>query len=85
MKNICNSFIGGGSVLFPGDNGYPNPPSVGEGYQGSGYVEALMPLALCYQMTMQSNPANNPVTAVASSPNRNCTPLARQAATRSAM
>ncbi|HKA01760.1 MAG TPA: Ig-like domain-containing protein [Candidatus Solibacter sp.] len=56
IKNICNSFIGGGSVLFPGDNGYPNPPSVGEGYQGSGYVEALMPLALCYQMTMQSNP-----------------------------
>src|SRR5215472_9263686 len=36
-------------------------------------------------MTMQSNPASNPDTAVASSPNRNCTLLARQAATRSAM
>ena len=27
MKSICDSFIGGGSVLFPGGNGYPDPPS----------------------------------------------------------
>ncbi len=56
LKAVCDSYIGGGTVLFPGDNGYPNRPSVGEGYQGSGYVDALMPLGLCYQTTLLSDP-----------------------------
>ena len=56
LKSVCDSFTGGGTVLFIGDNGYPNPPSVGEGYQGSGYIDALMPLGLCYQTTKLSDP-----------------------------
>ncbi len=57
LKAVCDSFTGGGTVNFPGENGYPNPPSVGEGYQGSGYVEAILPLSLCYQTTRLSDPA----------------------------
>ncbi|MBZ5595204.1 MAG: hypothetical protein LAP39_23415 [Acidobacteriia bacterium] len=57
LKSVCDSFIGGGTVNFPGDNGYPNLPNVGEGYQGDGYVAALMPLGLCYHTTILSDPA----------------------------
>ena len=58
IKATCDSFItAGGTVNFPGDNGYPDPPSVGEGYEGDGYVAALMPLGLCYQTTLVSDPA----------------------------
>jgi len=56
LKATCDSFTGSGTVNFPGDNGYPDPPSVGEGYQGDGYVAALMPLGLCYYMTILSDP-----------------------------
>jgi len=55
LKSVCDSFVGGGAVNFPGDNGYPNPPSVGEGYEGDGYVAALMPLGLCYQTMLASD------------------------------
>jgi hypothetical protein len=57
LKSVCDSYLGGGTIYFPGQNGYPNRPSVGEGYQGSGYIEALMPLGLCYQTTLVANPA----------------------------
>ncbi len=56
LKSFCDSYIGGGSVLFPGGNGYPDPPSVGEGYQGSGYIDVLISLGLCYHSTILSNP-----------------------------
>ncbi|MBI4907523.1 MAG: hypothetical protein HY820_28110 [Acidobacteria bacterium] len=56
LAAVCNSYIGGGTVNYPGENGYPNKPSVGEGYQGSGYYDALMPLGLCYQTTRLSIP-----------------------------
>jgi len=57
LKSVCDSFVGGGTVNFPGDNGYPDRPNVGEGYQGDGYVAALMPLGLCYHTTILSDPA----------------------------
>jgi hypothetical protein len=56
LKSVCDSFIGGGTVNFPGGDGYPNPPSVGEGYQGDGYVAAVLPLGLCYQTMLPSDP-----------------------------
>jgi len=56
LKSVCDSFTGGGTVNFPGGDGYPDPPNVGEGYQGSGYVDALMPLGLCYQTILASDP-----------------------------
>ncbi|MBS1827263.1 MAG: Ig-like domain-containing protein [Acidobacteria bacterium] len=56
LRSVCSSYIGAGQIYFPGENGYPNKPSVGEGYQGSGYIDALMPLGLCYQTTLLSDP-----------------------------
>jgi hypothetical protein len=57
LKSVCDSFLGNLTVTFPGGNGYPNLPSVGEGYQGDGYVAALMPLGLCYYSVLLSDPA----------------------------
>jgi len=57
LKTVCDSYLGGGTIYYPGQNGYPSKPSVGEGYQGSGYIDALMPLGLCYQTTLLSDPA----------------------------
>jgi hypothetical protein len=56
LQNVCNSFIGGGVVNPPGSNEYPDKPSIGEGYQGSGYLESFMPLAMCYQVVKDSDP-----------------------------
>ena len=57
LKRVCDSMVGG-TVNFPGDNGYPNLPNVGEGYQGSSYFDALMPLGICYNTTKTSDPTN---------------------------
>ena len=46
----------GGTVEFINGNDYPNLPNVGEGYQGSGYFDTLLPLGLCYQTILQSDP-----------------------------
>src|SRR5262249_15089727 len=56
IKSTCDSYVGGG-VEFINGNDYPDRPNVGEGYQGSGYIEALMPLGLCYQTVLASDPA----------------------------
>jgi len=55
LKSTCDSYIGG-TVEFINGNDYPDRPKVGEGYQGSGYIEALMPLGLCYQTVAASDP-----------------------------
>ena len=55
LKSVCDSLVGG-TVLFPGGNGYPDLPDVGEGYQGSSYLDALMPLGLCYHTLRSTNP-----------------------------
>ncbi len=55
LKSTCDSFIGG-TVSTINGNDYPSRPNVGEGYQGSDYFAALMPLGLCYQTMRQSNP-----------------------------
>jgi hypothetical protein len=55
LKSNCDSYIGG-RVEFINGNDYPNRPNVGEGYQGSGYIEALMPLGLCYWTVLPSDP-----------------------------
>jgi hypothetical protein len=57
LKATCDSYVGG-SVEFINGNDYPNRPSVGEGYQGSGYFEALMPLGICYQTALAPDPTN---------------------------
>jgi hypothetical protein len=57
LKSVCDSMIGG-TVEFPGGNGYPNLPSVGEGYQGSSYYDAIMALGVCYQTAKTFDPAS---------------------------
>ena len=57
LKATCDSYVGG-TVSFLNGNDYPNRPSVGEGYQGSGYYDALLPLGLCYQTALVSDPTN---------------------------
>jgi len=60
LKAVCDSFDGG-TVLFPGqpaqNPGYPDLPDIGEGYEGSGYNDALLPLGLCYYMTLPTDPS----------------------------
>jgi len=63
LKNYCDSFISG-SVNLPAVNGdaynstndYPNPPNIGQGYQGSSYWSAVLAEGLCYQTLKISDP-----------------------------
>jgi hypothetical protein len=55
LKATCDSYIGG-TAQFINGNDYIDRPNVGEGYQGSGYADALMPLGLCYQTVLASDP-----------------------------
>jgi uncharacterized protein YjdB len=56
LKATCDSYIGG-TAQFINGNDYIDRPNIGEGYEGSGYSDALMPLGLCYQTILQSDPA----------------------------
>ncbi|HVV98450.1 MAG TPA: hypothetical protein VHC92_15005 [Rhodanobacteraceae bacterium] len=49
LKSYCDSFIGG-TVHYPDESTYPNPPDIGQGYQGHGYWSALFAEGLCYQV-----------------------------------
>jgi hypothetical protein len=55
IKSTCDSYVGG-TVEFINGNDYPDRPNVGEGYQGSSYFDALMPLGICYQTIRQADP-----------------------------
>jgi len=55
LKSVCDSMVGG-TVEFPDGNAYPDLPSVGEGYQGSSYWDAMTPLGLCYQVLKTTDP-----------------------------
>lgn len=55
LKAKCDSYIGG-SVNYPDGNAYPDLPNLGQGYQGSEYVTAVISEALCYQVLKSSNP-----------------------------
>ncbi|WP_255436906.1 hypothetical protein [Rhodanobacter sp. PCA2] len=55
LKAQCDSYIGG-TVEYPSGNPYPNKPNIGQGYQGSDYVPALLAEGMCYQVLKTSNP-----------------------------
>jgi hypothetical protein len=55
LKSYCNSFIGG-KVQLPDGNAYPDPPDIGQGYEGSSYWSAALAEGLCYQTLVASNP-----------------------------
>jgi hypothetical protein len=55
LKSTCDSYVGG-TVEYPTGSTYPNLPNVGQGYQGSSYLPALMAESMCYQVLKTSNP-----------------------------
>ncbi|HEY2345995.1 MAG TPA: hypothetical protein VGH80_08930 [Xanthomonadaceae bacterium] len=57
LKNYCDSFIGG-KVDLPDGNAYPDPPDIGQGYQGSSYWSAVLAEGLCYQTMVASDPTD---------------------------
>jgi hypothetical protein len=57
LKSVCDSYKGG-TVNFPDQNGYPDLPNIGEGYQGSDYYYALLSVGLCYQTARTFDPTN---------------------------
>ncbi len=61
LKQYCDSFIGG-TVNAPlpdtSANDYPDPPNIGQGYEGQGYWAPLWSEALCYQATRVSDPTS---------------------------
>ncbi len=56
LKSYCDSFIGG-NVQLPDGNAYPDPPEIGQGYQGSSYWSAVLAEGLCYQTLLASSPS----------------------------
>ncbi len=56
LKSYCDSFIGG-KVNLPDGNTYPNPPDIGQGYQGDGYRAAVLGEGLCYQALVSTDPS----------------------------
>jgi hypothetical protein len=56
LKATCDSYIGG-TVNYPTGETYPNLPNLGQGYEGSSYLPALLAEGMCYQVLKSSNPA----------------------------
>jgi hypothetical protein len=50
--------LAGASVEPPGGNAYPDPPNVGQGYQGDGYLPEILALGLCYRTAAGTNDAS---------------------------
>ena len=44
----CNADAGA-TVNPPSGNAYPDPPGIGQGYQGDAYIPEILALGLCYQ------------------------------------
>src|SRR5204863_2580760 len=55
LRTACNSYLGG-VVKAVGGDAYPNLPSIGEGYQGSGYFDPLLNTGVCYQIGLGLSP-----------------------------
>lgn len=56
LKATCDSFIGG-TVEYPTGETYPDLPNLGQGYEGSSYLPALLAESMCYQVLKTSNPS----------------------------
>ncbi|WP_206109286.1 hypothetical protein [Paenibacillus sp. HB172176] len=57
LRNQVNEYLTG-TVEYPDGNDYPNGGSIGEGYQGDGYKDALIQLGLAYQIGKLINDGN---------------------------
>ena len=49
LRSHCDALTGG-TFNLPNGDAYPNPPDVGQGYQGDGYLPEVMSLGLCYRV-----------------------------------
>jgi len=65
LKTYCDAYIGGtvnlpavNGDVYDGNNDYPDPPNIGQGYQGSDYWSKLLAEGLCYQVLKSSDPVN---------------------------
>lgn len=50
LKKVCDGYATG-TVHAPGGNAYPGSTSIGSGYQGDGYLDAIQAIGLCYRTT----------------------------------
>jgi hypothetical protein len=50
LKKVCDGYTTG-TVQPPSGSAYPGSTSVGQGYQGDGYLAAIRTLGLCYRTT----------------------------------
>ncbi|MFO0567928.1 MAG: hypothetical protein U0263_19875 [Polyangiaceae bacterium] len=48
LKKVCDGYTTG-TVYAPNGNAYPGSGSIGSGYQGDGYLDAVQTLGLCYR------------------------------------
>lgn len=49
LRSHCDALTGG-TFNLPSGDAYPNPPNVGQGYEGDGYLPEVMSLGLCYRV-----------------------------------
>jgi hypothetical protein len=54
LKARCDAFLTG-TVEWPDGNAYPDNNSIGAGYQGDGYMPAVLDIGLCYQVALALN------------------------------
>lgn len=57
LKDKCDSYVTG-TVEWPEGNDYPDGGSIGEGYQGDGYFNAVSNLGICYQVALGVDPTS---------------------------
>jgi hypothetical protein len=57
LRSRCDTYLTG-TVEWPEGEDYPNGGSIGEGYQGSGYFDAVADLGLCYRIAQTVNPTS---------------------------
>jgi hypothetical protein len=54
LRDQCDTYLTG-HVEWPDGSDYPDTDSIGEGYQGDGYLSAVANLGLCYRVVQKSN------------------------------
>ncbi len=56
LKSKCDNYLSG-TVEWPEGSDYPDDNSIGEGYQGDGYLTAVANLGICYQVSLTTDPS----------------------------
>ena len=56
LQSYCDKYLSG-HVEWPDGNSYADAPHIGHGYQGSGYLDAIVNLGVCYQVQKTLDPS----------------------------